>query len=41
MVWDFDLDDFTGQFCGAGKFPLISRLNKALNGTTITTTTFK
>ncbi|KAK2178229.1 hypothetical protein NP493_552g00018 [Ridgeia piscesae] len=41
MVWDFDLDDFTGQFCGAGKFPLIKRLNKALKGVTITTTTFK
>ena len=41
MVWDLDLDDFTGNFCGAGKFPLIKRLKKALKGQTITTTTFK
>ena len=32
MVWKLDMDDFTGQFCGAGKYPLITRLNKALQG---------
>ena len=32
MVWDLASDDFTGSFCHAGKYPLIRRLNKALNG---------
>jgi len=31
MVMDLSGDDFSGTFCNAGKFPLISRLNKALN----------
>jgi len=35
MVWDFDLDDSTGRFCNAGKYPLINRLNKALKGEVI------
>ncbi|KAK7880268.1 hypothetical protein WMY93_030635 [Mugilogobius chulae] len=39
-VWSMDLDDFAGQFCGQGKYPLISHLkselSKELNYTTIT-----
>ncbi|XP_041488404.1 acidic mammalian chitinase-like, partial [Microtus oregoni] len=31
MIWAIDLDDFTGSFCGQGKFPLTSTLNKALD----------
>ncbi|XP_029008021.1 acidic mammalian chitinase-like [Betta splendens] len=31
FVWALDLDDFTGQFCGQGKHPLLSHLNKILN----------
>ncbi|XP_060794065.1 acidic mammalian chitinase-like [Neoarius graeffei] len=30
FVWALDLDDFTGQFCGLGKYPLISELRKLL-----------
>uniref|UniRef100_A0A674GST5 GH18 domain-containing protein n=1 Tax=Taeniopygia guttata TaxID=59729 RepID=A0A674GST5_TAEGU len=28
MVWDLDMDDFTGDFCKEGKYPLISSLKK-------------
>jgi len=27
MVWNLDLDDFTGQQCGEGSYPLLSTLN--------------
>ena len=30
MAWDFDLEDWTGQFCGQGTYPLIRLLNDAL-----------
>lgn len=30
MIWAIDMDDFTGAFCGQGKFPLTSTLKKAL-----------
>nr|XP_061802047.1 acidic mammalian chitinase-like isoform X1 [Nerophis lumbriciformis] len=30
FVWALDLDDFTGQFCAQGKYPLISYLRSAL-----------
>ncbi|KAI5612443.1 hypothetical protein C0J50_1111 [Silurus asotus] len=31
FVWSLDLDDFTGQFCGLGTYPLISELKSLLN----------
>ncbi|KAJ8265113.1 hypothetical protein COCON_G00142120 [Conger conger] len=31
FVWALDLDDFTGQFCGKGVYPLMSHLRKLLN----------
>ncbi|XP_041955431.1 acidic mammalian chitinase-like [Alosa sapidissima] len=34
MVWALDLDDFTGQFCGQGKYPLISHLKTLLMNST-------
>uniref|UniRef100_A0A668AYC1 Acidic mammalian chitinase n=1 Tax=Myripristis murdjan TaxID=586833 RepID=A0A668AYC1_9TELE len=30
MVWSLDLDDFSGTFCGQGKYPLISTLKSGL-----------
>lgn len=30
MVWALDMDDFTGDFCKEGKYPLISSLKKGL-----------
>uniref|UniRef100_A0A8C5DEW2 Acidic mammalian chitinase n=1 Tax=Gouania willdenowi TaxID=441366 RepID=A0A8C5DEW2_GOUWI len=43
FIWAVDLDDFSGQFCGQGKYPLISRLQSLLNskGTTSSPTTTK
>ncbi|XP_064646971.1 chitinase-3-like protein 1 [Lineus longissimus] len=32
MIWSLALDDFTGSFCGQGRYPLITALNRALNG---------
>jgi len=28
MIWSLDYDDFTGQFCNRGKYPLLSTINK-------------
>ena len=43
MFWAFDIDDFKGQYCGAGRYPLINAAkdewNKAGSGPTPTTTT--
>ena len=45
MWWSLDLDDFDGQFCGQGKYPLISgvweNLKLKLNGHHPTTTLSK
>lgn len=30
-VWTLDMDDFSGQFCGQGKYPLISHLKHKLS----------
>ena len=32
MFWALPLDDFTGKFCGQGKYPLIGAVSKELNG---------
>lgn len=32
MIWALDLDDFTGQYCGCGKSPLLTNLNHVLRG---------
>ncbi|MBN3303339.1 CHIA chitinase, partial [Amia calva] len=36
FVWALDLDDFAGQFCGEGPYPLISHLRSLLNSGTAT-----
>lgn len=30
MVWTLDLDDFSGTFCGQGKYPLINTIKSGL-----------
>uniref|UniRef100_A0A3Q1G6H0 chitinase n=1 Tax=Acanthochromis polyacanthus TaxID=80966 RepID=A0A3Q1G6H0_9TELE len=37
VVWSLDLDDFAGQFCGQGRYPLISYLRSLLNSEDYTT----
>jgi len=37
MTWCVDLDDFTGQHCSDGGYPLISEMNRALPGGTVPT----
>ena len=32
MTWSLDLDDFTGNFCGQGEYPLIKQMVLALEG---------
>ncbi|XP_026329984.1 probable chitinase 10 isoform X2 [Hyposmocoma kahamanoa] len=32
MIWSLDLDDFTGQYCGCGKSPLLRNINFVLRG---------
>ncbi|KAM9342425.1 acidic mammalian chitinase-like [Pholidichthys leucotaenia] len=31
FIWSLDLDDFTGQFCGQGSYPLITHLRSLLD----------
>lgn len=28
MIWTLDFDDFKGEFCGQGKYPLLSAINE-------------
>merc|ERR1719221_2459213 len=30
MIWALDLDDFKGEFCGCGKYPLLTAINRVL-----------
>lgn len=39
FTWDTSLDDFNGNFCKEGKFPLITSAINTLNGITSTATT--
>lgn len=32
MIWTLDMDDFRGQFCCQGKFPLIRTIKAVLHG---------
>ncbi|CAH4032079.1 unnamed protein product [Pieris brassicae] len=32
MIWALDLDDFTGKYCGCGKYPLLTTINHVLRG---------
>lgn len=32
MIWALDLDDFTGKYCGCGKYPLLTTINYVLRG---------
>ncbi|CAF1397048.1 unnamed protein product [Adineta steineri] len=31
MIWSLDFDDFTGGFCGQGKYPLLTTVKKTLD----------
>lgn len=31
FVWALDLDDFKGEFCGQGGYPLLSHLRKLID----------
>lgn len=35
FVWALDLDDFAGQFCGQGNYPLIGQLRTLLDTGTV------
>eukprot|EP00794_Sanderia_malayensis_P010199 gene10199-11247_t len=37
MFWAYDLDDFSGQFCGQGPYPLMNAVKAALTGGVIPT----
>uniref|UniRef100_A0A8C5CJK1 Acidic mammalian chitinase n=1 Tax=Gadus morhua TaxID=8049 RepID=A0A8C5CJK1_GADMO len=39
FVWALDLDDFSGQFCNEGKYPLMSHLHTTAAATAAPTTT--
>ena len=34
MIWSFDLDDFAGEFCGKGKYPLLKTVVQSLQDET-------
>lgn len=31
MIWSLDMDDFTGEFCKQGKYPILTTINHFLN----------
>jgi len=31
MIWSLDFDDFSGAFCGQGKYPLLTTVKKSLD----------
>ena len=37
MAYSVDMDDFSGKFCNAGKYPLLNALNSALRIDTVST----
>ncbi|KAI0227434.1 Acidic mammalian chitinase [Lamellibrachia satsuma] len=37
MLWALDLDDFSGNFCKEGRYPLLKAINKALGGSVFST----
>ena len=37
MLWNIDLDDFTGKYCGKGKYPFINAMINATIGSLNTT----
>lgn len=39
FIWSLDLDDFTGEFCGQGNYPLIRHVRSLLDSGTNKTTT--
>uniref|UniRef100_A0A673CI99 Acidic mammalian chitinase n=1 Tax=Sphaeramia orbicularis TaxID=375764 RepID=A0A673CI99_9TELE len=39
FIWALDLDDFSGQFCGQGSYPLIGYLRSLLDSATASATT--
>ncbi|XP_027877221.1 acidic mammalian chitinase-like isoform X5 [Xiphophorus couchianus] len=39
FVWSLDMDDFSGQFCGQGNYPLIGYLRSRLDSVTTSSTT--
>jgi len=39
MSWTLDLDDFSGQYCGKGAYPLLSVISSLLGGSAQPTTT--
>ena len=39
MIWSLDLDDFTGNFCNEGKYPLLTAIKATFDKLTPPTTT--
>ena len=37
MFWSIDLDDFTGNFCNQGKYPLLNLINTQLKSANVIT----
>ena len=41
MLYALDYDDFSGNFCKEGKYPLLKAMNKALGGNVFSAVDFK